>query len=434
MEQEEQSVSFGKVLKVAVKNWKRFLIVSVAVAAAGSCAFIFGYNTLKTNYVSEFTYNTSDLKNEKYLDGSDFFYSRIIGSDNLLRAKATSEDFNSIDIQKILDKSAISISKNVVQTTEKTADYSYTITIGKKYFSSEKQAKAFIDEVASYPIHVDSELANKDHFSTNLDAFESANTFEKQLSYLEGQANLLDSSYVKLLSDESLSSAIAGSIRANIIELNSIVGEKEKTEETTTAQSQTTTSTVTTDTATRKAINQLRYIVNENGFVLDYNAPEALAFEATKKALEAEKSLNSQKITALENEINNLTTSVTVTTIDAEIAKLTERNTEIDYEIAAISKKIANKDNTDPTYVASLESFKSTLSTYKEKLSDCTGSYVDVVKKIYVNNADVSYKNSNIVSKSGELSIASSIIISVLGGVVVGGVTNLIVDRKKLHE
>lgn len=424
MEQEEQSVSFGKVMKVAFKNWKRFLIIASLVTIGGSCAFIFGYNTLQGKYVSEFAYNTSDLKNAQYSDGSEFFYTQVISKVNLERAKASSADFSSIDVNKILDKGGISISQKITVLSDKNVSYLYTITVDKKYFGNKAQARSYIDAVASYPLEKDAGLAVSSNFDTNLVAFDSSDTYEKQLSFLEGQANSLANQYKKMLQSETLNSSVAGAIESNVVEINSIVGAREVTIK----------DGVTTESDSREIISQLRYTINEYGFVKDYDSAEAQTFENTKVSLAAEKTQNEAKIAALETEINNLTTNITVSTIDAQIATLVERNKDIDYEITSINKKIANKGSTDETFLANKASFEKTLSTFRAKLSVCTDSFVKVLNKLYIEGADVAYSSTEIVTEKGILSIPASIIISLLIGVVVGGGVNLIVDRKKLHE
>src|SRR5574344_2150607 len=186
MEQEEQGVSFGRVLKVAFKNWIRFAIVGVTVAVAGSCAFIFGYNSAKGQYESQFSYLAKDLNEAKYADGSDFYYSRIISQDNLNDVKASNEEFASINVDKMVEDSGVSIDRSVTKLSDNKNSYSYTLTVGKSYFSNIAQARKFINAIASIPLNEDKSLITIDKYNESLVAFDSSSTYEDQLSYLEG--------------------------------------------------------------------------------------------------------------------------------------------------------------------------------------------------------------------------------------------------------
>lgn len=438
MEQEEQGVSFGKVLKVAFKNWIRFAIVGTVVAIAGSCALIFGYNSLSGEYVSEFAYFAKDLSEVKYADGSTFFYSQIISSDNLHAVKNSSEDFASVKVDKMIEDGGISIMQTITTSgdskTRSYTSYSYTLNVGKTYFSNSTQAKNFVKLVTSIPLEQDKNLIAIDNFSDNLMAFDAADTYEDQLSYLEGQANSLDKQYSVMLANESLSASALGVVQANIIQIDSIVGEKE-----TISEKDAITGEVVVSTGKRSIVNQLRYELNQEGYVMDYNSDLAKSFEYSVQALEAEKALNTQKISALITEINKIDNNVTVSTIDAQISELTQRNIDIQYEIDRINLMISNKDkdvggaSEDATYIAKKSNFANRLKAYRTSLSSCTESYVNLLKLVYIDNASVSY-NGSIINTKGTISVAGAIIVSVLAGVIVAGATNLIVDRKKLYE
>ncbi len=172
---------------------------------------------------------------------------------------------------------------------------------------------------------------------------------------------------------------------------------------------------------------------------MDYNSDLAKSFEYSVQALEAEKALNTQKISALITEINKIDNNVTVSTIDARISELTQRNIDIQYEIDRINLMISNKDkdvggaSEDATYIAKKSNFANRLKAYRTSLSSCTESYVNLLKLVYIDNASVSY-NGSIINTKGTISVAGAIIVSVLAGVIVAGATNLIVDHKKLYE
>jgi hypothetical protein len=177
----------------------------------------------------------------------------------------------------------------------------------------------------------------------------------------------------------------------------------------------------------------MNYRISSNGYVKSYEAQEAKNYEVTSSLLVEEKSLNTTKISALEDEINNLGSSAAIATLSQQMESLILRNQDIQYEVDAIARKLANKGKSEseiPGYTA----FTSDLASGRAKLAAYTNDYKDVLKSAYVDTAEVTYENSSIVKLNGTISLLINGAISVVVGVVVGAVVNLIVDRKKLYE
>ncbi len=431
--EQENGVSFGRVMKVAFHNWKRLLIILSAVTVVAACALQFGYNKFKGAYTSTFTYSSTDLKKGEYVDGSTFVHTIITSQSTLENVKNSNESFSNINIEKMIKKNDIKISKESITTssTEKTVEYSYTLTISMKYFSNSTQAKEFIDKIAYAPIEKDASLVNEDNYNSNLKLFDSSMTFEDALDALENEANFLSNQYTNL---EEVSSAITSIAGANNLEIKSIVGDyvEEETKTSTTTNDSSSNKTKTTATK-RENIEVLRQKIKENGFVKSYTDEYKEQLNNEKEALASEKALNEEKITALKALRDPSSTSVS-SQIDTELSKLTIRNNTIDSEIAVINKKLANENNTDEAFISSYNTFVSTLANYKTRLTSCVKSYVDFLNKCYIKDATVSYNDANSVTETGTLSIASIIILSVLLGLASSMVVNLIVDRKQLHD
>ncbi len=436
MEQENE-ISFGRVIKVAFLNWKRLLIIMSAVTIASACAFAFAFNRFQGNYSSTFTYSSIDLKKGEYVDGSSFVHTIITSESTLEKVKELDESFSNIDIEKMVKKNDIKISKEAttISSTEKTVEYTYTLTIAIKYFSDSTQAKKFIDKIAYAPIEKDASLVKEDNYNSNLKLFNNSLTFEDALDSLENQANFLSYQYTNL---ENASSAITSIADANNLEIKSIVGDyveddaKQTTNTTSTTTNNTTTQAKTTYTK-RENIETLRQNIKENGFVKSYASEYKEQLNNEKESLTAEKVLNELKIADLKALRDPSSTTVS-SQIDTELSKLTIRNNEIDNEISVIDKKLANENNTDESFVKAYNSFVSTLNNYKERLSNCVKSYVDFLNKCYINDATISYNDANSVNETGTLSVASIIILSLLLGLASSMVVNLIVDRKQLHD
>ena len=405
MEKEQQPITFGKIMKIAFGGWILLLAVTAGVVIAGTLGIHLGYNREKGTYVSTFSYNKADLNNNMYADSSDFYFSEIVFKENLQKVVDEDESLKSIDVDKIFDSNRLSFEKTIVDELPV-----YTLSIPTKYFASQEQAKTFFRKVANYPVERDEQLLDKTNYERNLTSFDTASTYEAQVTHLIGHADTLVTSYKLMEESETIGVSATALIGNNKAELSNIVGDKNVN------------------------LTNLLLTINENGFVKDYESDEAKAFESTKESLLAEKAYNLSRLAALEDTLNHLDPSVTLTNIDELIAEIVERNVKIDSEVAAIEKKIANKGNTDPTFLAAKAAFEDLLLSYRNKLSNCTSSYVNVLRQSYTSTSSVAFTNTGVVEVKGTISIPIALALTLVAGVVAGGIVNLIVRRKKFSE
>ena len=61
-------------------------------------------------------------------------------------------------------------------------------------------------------------------------------------------------------------------------------------------------------------------------------------------------------------------------------------------------------------------------------------AYKSAMNEVYVDNAAVTFTNSNVLDVTKNMSLVFSILIPLAAGLVVGIIVNLIVDRKMLYE
>ena len=404
--EQQKTVTLGKVIKVAFSNWKRLLIITASILAVGVLSIHFVYNRFFEKYTATFSYNKGDLNDNKYADGSDFYFAEIFSRSNFDKVKSENEQLASLDLDKMFNSNAITYSRTFDEDLPL-----YTLTIPKKYFSSYEQAKLLFKEVAMYPLDKENEVLNKANFESNLAAFDTSDNFEDQLNYLKSHAESLLSAYEALLKDESVGAPARAAIESNSSAIKSIVGE---------------------DSATLVTLKQS---INKNGFVKDYNSESAKMFESTKNALQAEKSYNGAQIDALNAEIATMSgTSVILNSVDEAIAKLIQRNTEIQEEINAIDNKIAKQSDTSPEYLALKQEFANRLVSIRNNLSGCTDSFIRVLESIYSVSNEPAFTSTSVVSSKGNVSLPINIAVCLVAGIFVSAVVNLIVDRKKLFE
>ena len=397
MENEESGITLGRVLKVAFRRWKLLVPVAACVAAALILGIELILNPMRGSYSSTFSYSSYDISQGKYADGTNFYYMSLVSSNTLSAVKDSDEKYSSIDVDAILETGGISISSD-------TDAKKYTISLAYRYIKNASIAKSFIKDIAEYPIKKNTEIVNESGFDAALKLFDEADTFEQQVEYLAQEADFFKNNYANL---SSLDSAIKEKAEANSKKISLLIDEN--------------------------FVSGMKYRINKGGFVKDYNGSEAKNYETRKLQLQEEKNLNDTKITALENEINNITVATAISSLSAQMETLILKNEDIKYEIDGIDAKLANKGK-DPATIPGYNAFVADLDYYKNTLSNAINDYREVLKFAYIDNAEVAYEKTSVMELNRTVNIYITIAGSLVAGVVVGAVVNLIVDRKKLYE
>ena len=148
---EEEGISLGQIFKVMFLRWKLLLIITASIFVIGMLGTQLIYNKLKTRYSSTIEYvNVLGATDGTYIDNSIFNYRDIIKLSNLQTVKESSDDFKSIDVEKINKDEAITLTKKFDETTK---TYLYTISVKAKYFSDKNQAKEFINSVFNIAVN-----------------------------------------------------------------------------------------------------------------------------------------------------------------------------------------------------------------------------------------------------------------------------------------
>lgn len=400
MENEEKSVTLGRIFKVAFNNWKLLIPATLVIATGCALGINYGLNPYRGSYSSTFSYSSADLSQEKYADGSSFYYRNLISSSNLEAVKSTDEKYASINVQSILESNAITISSNGDNNT-------YTITLGYKFIKDVGLAKSFIGDIAKSALVKDSQIVANGDYGSSLTLYDNAETFEQQVNYLNREANFLIESYKSISDNSNISVSVANKATANSEKVSLLMGDD--------------------------FVGKMNLRISSNGYVKNYEVQEAKNYEITKEQLIQEKTLNENKIAALEVEISNISTEAAISSFSKEVETLVFRNIDIQHEIESIDKKIANKGKT-PEEIPGYNAFAEDLSNYRSKLNSAVDDYRSVLKSAYIDDTEVTYEDSSMIRLNGTISIYINLAVSLVVGVVVGAIVNLIVDRKKLYE
>lgn len=416
-----EGISLLQLFKVMFGKIWRLLIIAACICVAGTLAIEFGYNRAKNYYVANFAYGSKALNQNEYIDGSTFQYLSMISKENLVSIKESDEKFSSINIDALVKSNMISLvreSNSYTDNDGKTAfEYRYSIKTYKKFFSSNDQARDFIETIAYSPVLRNINIANNTAYASYLEQYKASNDISVKALCLQNEVKYIQSLYEELLE-------LYGDVSFAIDNTNYTISTALESVKTFMKSS---------------SVDSLIYEVDTNGFIYDDSIKAEL--ESNRIALVGEKEYNNSIIGAINDSIASIVVAANNSLSDIQLAEMMEtvnelslRNGEIDYTISAIDKKLANIGNTDPEYIAKLNAFKAKMDNYEGSLEQFASRLSVANKQITEKYTTIGFNNTNIIEQKGGFAIYASILLTLVGGVVIGAIVNLIVDRKHLRD
>ena len=207
MEEEKKGLTFKDVCKtIWLRKWVA-LVVAVVVALVTAIALYYGYNPKSKTCTVEFSFNLPGSYEDafySYPDGTLFHYTELTSVETLKAVKASGE-FSNVDVEKMVSKRNISVSRTI--TTNGSAsdknpyrEVSYKINANLSYFNGSEQAKDFLVRVANYPKWYleNMEIDYNVYLSLAEKAKESGDN-EITVKYLRSQHEFLSAEYKKLI-------------------------------------------------------------------------------------------------------------------------------------------------------------------------------------------------------------------------------------------
>ncbi len=418
----EEGITLLQIFKVMLGRKLLLLIVTIAIAIVGTLAILFGFNNMTQTYSTTFGYSNSNLFNGKYVDGSAFNYQSLISEEAIKNIVKSDSQFNSIDVDDMIDAEAITITIN--QTINQTmneiiiSDKDYTITVQKKYFKNKNQAKSFVKAITEIPVKKNDQIVENVKSDDYLVNYKSSKLFIAKANTLVNQYDYLMASYTDLISNYgdvvNNDTGISLSLYKNRLE--AFYNENQ--------------------------IDALDEEIMNNIYVLDYESNKEEINNQYEYYTNKYNS-NVKKINALQEMVTSLmantsnTSSMELSDYNALIAKYTIENVEYQHKIKYYANALGKYETTDSNYVPKAttkenETFEEKLNYYYDLLNEFTNTYTKAASNAIKSNNKVYYNSANIVSINGGIGALLALVISLVLGFVIACITNLIVDRKKL--
>ncbi len=427
--EQEEGVSLLSILKVMFGRKLLLLILTVAIGLIGTLLILFGYNNLKGKYVSSFTYSEPNLAVGKYVDGAAFNYGSLVATNNLYAIKESNNDFSSVNVDKMIKDNSISISREIEETTATSTTetvvtnrtITYTITIDKKYFSSEDQAKKFIQAIVNTTIDENQTKIKYLSYNNAIEFYTNTNILDQKVKYLREQYDFILNKYNNLSTvyNNYIVKSKNKSIAAYISEFKSAF-------------------------EVSNSIDNLYANMLRNVYVLDYTNMQD-EYEELYNTYLTLYTYNDKKINELKTTINDIIqalpdskkSDIDMSKYNEEIIKATSLKQEYLDMINYYSNVLEKLEPAEPNYIARAseadsQAFLKKLDAAKDKLVEATNVLKEVEAEVLTDNNNVYYSYSNVIDTKGQIKTILAIIISIVAGFVVGCIVNLVLDYRKI--
>ena len=436
VEEEKEGISIGDIFK---KIWHAKITLGVSFVVILVLG-VFGIHYLYTKpnqiYTGSVTYQFKGSTEGLYPNGTTFDYRTMIEPEQLEAIKNSKEEYANIDIDKMLEKNAISVSLLTGQATNEngetvTVDLPNYVSIqcSASYFDNETQAKNFLKDVLDAPNNLANSLYDAIDFESNLTLANVSLTYEDQIDYLILQRDLVIENYE---------------------ELSSVFGRNAYTDKNSTS---TITQTLTSIKSffTTNNLSSLQTLATNEQYVKSAQEGEINQLTNELNRLVADYNSNLNQINNLQTEWDKITNSgstIISTPNDflTAIYELTTANSKLYDRIETLSQKLGytlstsssklvlNKNEGEQTYKEATPEFKTQLNTITTNLTTYTEQLQLTTEYLYTNYAKPIYTLTSVVEISGGLNIflngAISFVVAAILACVIAGIKGNI-DIKK---
>ncbi len=410
--EDEDGLSLLDIIKVSfgtnMKSRIRFGIISIITMVILYIAVGVFYNGRKAVYTANFQYqipsmiqktnSEGNIISVSYLDGTPFNINSLITLENLNKVKNSNSDFSSINVEKMFENTDIIAKYDSLNT------YGYSISIKKNYFENSKQAKNFVNSLVFLPINISNSMVESIDNSLYLEqAINKDLTYTEEIINLLNQKNHISSTYNNLVSIASQFGKSKVLIEDKLVDINElkIVAEAK---------------------IDKLNIDLLLKEVESNHYVRNYSDQKVKTYITNiynNLLVEASE---------LQEKIDNYNSMIQAgTMINANynnyIACM-DRKVIVDYDVKVYEGYVNNG-------VESQE-IEEKLSDIVSNLRLLTEEMTEVQKEIYQKDLNtVFYENNSVVSITGTLGLVIVLGISIIIGVVLAAIINLILGLSK---
>ncbi len=400
MENKSKELTFGDLIQIIFKRKILLLSITLIITILGTLFLEIFYNQNQSYYTTSFTLNYPGVENLTLPDGSSLKYADFISLNSLEKVKNSKEDYKNVDTKNITLNNDISISWQVVSNSANKKDTVYTIKVKAKYFNDKELAKGFLQDLATLPIENIKDMVKSTNHREFLNALKDLELYDEQVNYLDEQKNYLIETYINTIT----------SLQNLSINVSSLTMQKQILEN-------------------DNSIEVLKSELDSKGYAPRTESAK-LSYKSKINALTAKKNSNDKVIEAIRTELENPAYDGKQFDL-SKLIELIEENAVITEEINSLNVKLEYASVTDTTKSEELKTFKSNLTSVKDKFENYTLKFENAVFSIYDNLSTTTFETSAIIEETGSISLVISGAISFVLGFIVASATALIVEFVK---
>ncbi len=410
--EDEDGLSLLDIIKISIGRNKiakiRFCIITISLIVITYLAVGVFYNNYKTNYIASFQYQIPSMiqkENEdgiitsvSYLDGTPFNVNSLVTLENLRNVKKSNDDFSNIDVEKMFDNT------DVTASFSGTGDYQYLLSIKKSYFKDANQAKLFFASIINLPLDNSKTLVKSTNNSLYLEhAVSDGLSLTEEIDNLINQANHITNTYNNLVTTASQYGKYKVMLDGKLIDINEMK---------VVAQS-------------KIDVLHLDLYINEvesNHYVRNLSDQKVRdKIQETYNNLVAAQAELDQKI----NNYNSMIQAGTMLNANYNnYIYCMDKKVEVDYNVEVYKGYLDNG-------IESPE-FEAKLNEIVNILRDITEELTFVQKEIYQEELNtIFYEYNSVVTEAGKLSSIIVIAVSVVVGLVIAAIVNLVLGYSK---
>ncbi len=394
---EEEGLSLLDLWKLIVKRKFLVLILFGFITISTLLFILYIYNPLRSSYEVSFSYQWEGIENNKYANGMVFNEYELISLTNLNDIKNSKEEFLAIDTEKLSERI----------TLTKDEDGMYSMRLPGAFFSSDLQAKAFIERLIYLPYHKALNLTFD--FTANIKGYTRSNKIAHKLTYLKNQINLILSGYQAMISH-------FGDIQIGDSNLSGLLRQTEVFQ-------------INDD------LKNYEYLAYKNAYMTKEEYQDIVRDRDV--LLTEQKLLRERKEVLLESLRNIYSNSNGNTYLDTSIANYLNNLHTLDTRLMKISEdlKLMETASLGNYSEEKSEAFLKNLEGYRDKLESLTKEYTDTVKFVLKENTFLNMKPIQIQSKmSIWLAIPLSIFLGGFLSCICGLLFSLLQENRKKNK
>lgn len=405
---EKNKIYITDYINLFFKRKLLFSLITIITTIVLSLALYFGASVPKKKYNVTFSYSDT-------LVNTSLNYKNLVSSYYLNSAKEKNEEFESIEIDNILDYNLVSVSKSGED------DITYTLTLSAKAIRNESLARDYIQALLNLPIERLIEI-NSSNYHSNLNLIDSQITYESKIDFMKEQYNELNLAYTNLITNYK------SSLKAS--DYNNLINKYNNFNRTFL--------NVDFDALKTESIN--------NGYVLNFSEYKDSFYSKLVSKIDEYETIN-EKIKLINSttyilDENYYTLLDSLYSTKSEVKSLVIKFLANSYSVEDLESttKIENVYTTlelnnmkESINQTGFDTFKNKFDNLINSLKSST-SDVNALEKLMYSNIDVLYNNTNVIEISGNISTPIIVLVSLVLSLIVASLTVIIIDHKKLYN